>query len=62
MCVKLPIGNLNSESYPPHLTNTYTCGVTIASKVYGGCAYIILLRHHIKNRKILVQHNPIYSR
>ena len=30
MCVKLPLGNLNPIPYPPHPTNTYTCGVTTA--------------------------------
>ena len=29
MCVKFPSENLNSDSYPPHPTITYTCGVTI---------------------------------
>ena len=33
MCVKLPLGNLNSGPYLPHYTNTYTCKVTIAPKV-----------------------------
>ena len=27
MCVKLPSENLNPSSYPPHLANTYTCGI-----------------------------------
>ena len=36
MCVKLPPGDLNSGPCPPHLTNTYTCGVTIAPKMCGG--------------------------
>ena len=30
MYVKLPHGNLNSDPYPPHLTNTYTYRMTIA--------------------------------
>ena len=33
MCVKLPLGNLNPDSYPPHPTSTYTCGVTIAPRM-----------------------------
>ena len=33
MYVKLPLGNLNSDPYPPHPTNTYTYGVTIAPRV-----------------------------
>jgi len=36
MCVKLPLGDLNLGSCPPHPTSTYTCGVTIAPKVRGG--------------------------
>ena len=36
MCVKLLLGDLNSDPYPPHSTSTYTCGVIIAPKVCGG--------------------------
>ena len=36
MYVKLPLGDLNPSSCLPHPTSTYTCGVTIASKVCGG--------------------------
>ena len=36
MCVKLTSKDLNSGSYPPYLTSTYTCGVTIALRVCGG--------------------------
>ena len=36
VCVKLPLGNLNSNSYPLYATSTYTYKVTIASKVCGG--------------------------
>ena len=36
MCVKLPPGDLNPDPCPSHLTNTYTCGVTIAPRVCGG--------------------------
>ena len=32
MCVKLPPENLNPDLYPPYPTNTYTCGVTTASR------------------------------
>ena len=35
MCMKLPSKNLNHSPCPPHPTNTYTCGVTIVSKVCG---------------------------
>ena len=36
MCVKLPLGDLNPASYPPHPTSIYTCGVTTAPRVRGG--------------------------
>ena len=36
MCVKFPPRDLNPGPYPPHLTNTYTYGVTTAPKVCGG--------------------------
>ena len=36
MCVKLPPGGLNPDSYPPHPISTYTCEVTTAPKVRGG--------------------------
>ena len=26
MCVKLPVEDLNSDFYPTHPINTYTCG------------------------------------
>ena len=36
MCVKFPSGNLNSDPYLPHPTNTYTYRVTITPRVCGG--------------------------
>ena len=36
ICVKLTSRDLNSNPSPPHLTNTYTCGVTIAPRVCNG--------------------------
>ena len=36
MCVKLPPGDLNHNSNLSHLTNIYTCGVTITPRVRGG--------------------------
>ena len=36
MCVKLPLGDLNPDPYPPRPTSTYTCGMTIAPRVCGG--------------------------
>ena len=38
MSVKLPIGDLNSDSYPSYPTSIYTCKVTTALKVHGGRA------------------------
>ena len=35
MSVKLPSGDLNLNSCPPHFTNTYTCRVTTALEVHG---------------------------
>ena len=35
MCMKFTPINLNSDSYPLHSTNTYTCGVIIAPRVCG---------------------------
>ena len=34
-------GDLNSSSCPPHPTNTYTCRVTIASKVCSGVVKVV---------------------
>ena len=34
-CVKLPFGDLNLDSYPPHPTNIYTYRVIIAPRVCG---------------------------
>ena len=42
MCVKLPPGDLNPDSYPLHLISTYTYGVTIAPRVCGGIPYELL--------------------
>ena len=36
MCVNIFPEDLNSDLYSPHLTITYTYGVTITSKVRGG--------------------------
>ena len=33
---KLPPSDLNPGSYPPYLTNTYNCGVTITPRVCSG--------------------------
>ena len=34
--MKLPLGDLNPNSYPPRSISTYTCGVTFISNVCGG--------------------------
>ena len=34
--VKLPLRDLDPETYPPYLTRTYTYGVTIMPIVFGG--------------------------
>jgi len=34
MCVKLTFGDLNSNHYLSYSTNTYTCRITIALKIY----------------------------
>ena len=36
MYVKLPPRDLNLGPYPPYSINTYTCGMTITSKVCSG--------------------------
>ena len=41
MCVKLPVGDLNPDLYPPHSTNTYTYKVTTAPRVRGGKTYYL---------------------
>jgi len=35
VCEALSPGDLNFEPYLSHLTNTYTCGVTIAPRMRG---------------------------
>ena len=36
MCEKLPSGDLNPSLFLPHPISTYTCGMTITSRVCGG--------------------------
>ena len=40
MCVKLSLKDLNPVPYPPHPTSIYTCGVTIAPKVYSDSLFL----------------------
>ena len=36
VCETPPLEDLNPSSCPPHLTNTYTYGVTVASRMCNG--------------------------
>ena len=40
--MKFPPRELNPNSYPPHPTNTYTCGLTIVSKVYSDMRELLM--------------------
>ena len=55
MCVKFPYGDLNLNPYPSHLTNTYTCRVTIAYLFYTTNDMILCLDSTILRIKILSQ-------
>ena len=49
MCVNLSLGDLNpdpclSNPYFPHLTNIYTYGVTIASRIHGNICLFEFLK------------------
>ena len=50
MCVKFPLGNLNPNPYPPHLTSAYNCGLTITLRLYGGAraGYLKTYKHIFK--------------
>ena len=52
MCVKFPYRDLNFNPYPSHLTNTYTCGVTIAYLFYTTNNMILCLDSTILRIKI----------
>ena len=57
MCVRLFSGDLNSDSYLPHPTSTYTCGVTITPKVCGSKKHLSLYlstKSEKHKRKILL--------
>ena len=49
MCVKLPLENLNSNSYPPYPTSTYTYEVIIKPKMHGGIKNLKKLKIKIKS-------------
>ena len=42
MCVKFISRNLNSDPCTPHPTNTYTCKITIVSKMCSGTVIPLL--------------------
>ena len=46
--MKLSPIDLNSGPFPPHLTSTYICGVTIALKMCG----VYLIRLFMKKKEI----------
>ena len=55
MHVKLPLGNLNSGFCPPHSTNTYTCRITIALKMYGSVTILFLNSSLVGIENIVVE-------
>ena len=60
MCIKLPVGELNPNPYPPppsnpYPTSTYTCRVTIVLRVCG--SRTLCIKFSIKLYKGL----PLYS-
>ena len=57
MWVKLPLGDLNPNPCPPYPTNTYTCRVTIASKMCGGVIYIYNISSFVKKELIISHFN-----
>ena len=42
MCVKFPLGDLNTGPCPPHSTNTYICEVIITPRDCSGDNYITI--------------------
>ena len=53
MCVKLPLGDLNSGPCPLHPTNTYTYGVTTTPRVRGGvCLEFLSFMFHVCYRVV----------
>ena len=58
MCVNLLLGDLNPNSFLPHSISTYTCRVTITSRVCGGCTistsilpFMFYILNCVKNQK-----------
>ena len=58
--MKLPPEDLNPSHYPPHFTNTYTCGVTIAPRMYGG-PIVIARKKKKKKEKEGYLSNVVYG-
>ena len=56
MYVKLPPRDLNPDPYPPHLTSTYTCGVTIAPRVCGDTTFLENIKSY--QQHLLFYHSP----
>ena len=62
MCVKFPPRDLNIDSYSPHPTSTYICGVTIVSKVYGSKSTINLLYKKFTNWENMIVYKKFKKR
>ena len=57
MWVKLPLGDLNPNPCPPYPTNTYTCRVTIASRMCDGVIYIyISIISSFVKKELIISH------
>ena len=51
MCVKLSSGDLNPDPCPPHLTNTYICGVITTPRVRSGNNILKIIKN-VANKTI----------
>ena len=56
MCVKLLSGNLNSDPYPLHPTNIYTCRVTTALRVRSGMPIFQKQKTLARKDKLIIKH------
>ena len=52
MCIKFSTKYLNFNPYPPHLTSTYTCKMTITPKILDDKILVNLFKEKHKNRYI----------
>ena len=57
--VKLPLGNLNPDPCPPHLTSIYTCGVITAPRVRAGVVFCFRTKE--KETFLLIFYKVSYS-